>query len=37
MALLTFKGTTAQVLAAITAGDIDTPTKVTITDNLYTL
>ncbi len=37
MALLTFKGTTAQVLAAITATHIDTATKVTITDNLYTI
>ncbi|MDD2267896.1 hypothetical protein [Sulfuricurvum sp.] len=36
MALLTFKGTTAQALAAITATDIGLDTKVTITDADYT-
>ncbi len=39
MADLTFKGTTQQVLTAISGGStttIDANTKVTITDNLYT-
>ena len=36
MAKLTFSGTTQQVLLAL-GSDIDSSTKITITDNQYTL